>query len=255
MGGVTALLASILAISSPAQAINLYSQTSIVTNPGAGFNGADASRIATGSGSFGFTATQGSFRLADDFTVPVSGWLVDSISVYAYRTGTYTYPPVSPFTGITLNIWNGVPGGGGSIIASSNTLDSTNWTGIYRVTNTTLTNAQRPVMNVAAYFPNLLLTQGTYWADWSLTAGGNLFAPPVMTTSGTLVTGNSRQFNVSTSTWGNTADGTSFIPVDLPFAVSGSIPTPVPFEFDPTAGLVLLGAGWLVRRAVKKKLN
>jgi hypothetical protein len=238
----------------------LYSQTSIVTNPGAGFNGADASRIATGATLFGSGATQGSNRLADDFTVPASGWLVDSISVYAYRTNTYTYPPASPFTGITLNIWNGVPGAGGSIIASSNTLGSTNWTGIYRVNNTTtLTNAQRPVMNVAALFPNLLLTQGTYWADWSLTAGGTLFVPPLTTTSGTLVTGNARQFTNSTSTWADVIDAGNPTPlprpVDFPFAVSGSIPTPVPFEFDPTAGIVFLGAGWLVRRTLKKKLN
>jgi hypothetical protein len=40
---------------------------------------------------------------------------------------------------------------------------------------------------------------------------------------------------------------------DTVFQANFSPPTPVPFEFDPTGGLMVLGGGWLLRRHLKKK--
>jgi hypothetical protein len=255
--GATAVLAGTLAIASSAQAATLYSQANIVTNPGAGFGGADVSAIATGSNTFGFGAIQGTNRLADDFTVPVGGWLVDSISVLAYATSTYGSPPSSPFTDISMNIWNGTPGASGTIIASSSTLQSTNWSGIYRTdgSSANFTNAQRPVMNVVASFPSLSLGQGTYWVDWALTNNktSNSFVPPVMTASGNLVSGNSLQF---TTAWASTTDAGLNQVVDLPFAINGtSVAGPVAVP-EPSAApaLIVLGGFLLVRRAAKRKL-
>ena len=34
-----------------------------------------------------------------------------------------------------------------------------------------------------------------------------------------------------------------------------SAPTPVPFDFEPTGGLLVLGGGWLLRRHLKKRAN
>jgi hypothetical protein len=257
--GATALLASTLAISSSAQAATLYSQANIVTNPGAGFGGADVSAIPTGATTFGFGASEGINRSADDFTVPVGGWLVDSISVLAYATSTYDSPPSSPFTGISMNIWNGTPGGGGTIIASSSNLQSTNWSGIYR-TNTgssNFTNTSRPVMNVVAAFPSLSLGQGTYWVDWALTNNktSNSFVPPVMTASGNQLVGNSRQF--VTTAWNNLIEAGTNQAVDLPFSIDGTaVPESVAVpESHSAPALIVLGGFLLVRRAVKRKLT
>jgi hypothetical protein len=256
--GVTALFAGTLAISSSAQAATLYSQANITTNPGAGFGGADVSAIPTGATTFGFGASEGINRSADDFTVPVGGWLVDSISVLAYATSTYGSPPTSPFTGISMNIWNGTPGGGGTIIASSSILQSTNWSGIYRTdgSSANFTNAQRPVMNVVAAFPSLSLGQGTYWVDWALTNNktANSFVPPVMTASGNQLVGNSRQF---VTAWNNLIEAGTNQAVDLPFSIDGTSlagPVAVP-ESHSAPALIVLGGFLLVRRAVKRKLT
>jgi hypothetical protein len=259
--GVTALLAGTLAISSSAQAATLYSQANIITNPGAGFGGADVSAIAPGATTFGFGAAQVlNLRLADDFTVPVGGWLVDSISVLAHATSTYGSPPSSPFTGISMNIWNGTPGGGGTIIASSSSLQSTNWSGIYRTNtgSTNFTNDQRPVMNVVASFPSLSLGQGTYWIDWALTNNktSNSFVTPVMTASGNLVAGNSLQFTVASGVWASTTDTGINQVVDLPFAINGTAVNGVAVP-EPSAvpAVMVFGGFLLARRAVRRRLT
>jgi hypothetical protein len=263
--GVTALLAGTLAISSSAQAATLYSQANIITNPGAGFGGADVSAIAPGANTFGFTATEGTYRLADDFTVPAGGWLVDSVNVLAYVTAPNgspsSSPANSPFTGISMNIWNGTPGGGGTIIASSSNLQSTNWSGIYR-TNTeaaTFTNTRRPVMNVVAAFPSLSLGQGTYWVDWVLTNdrdSSSSWVPPVMTASGNLVAGNSLQFTVASGVWASTTDSGLNQVVDLPFAINGTTVNGVAVP-EPSAmpAMMVLGGFLLARRAVRRRLT
>jgi hypothetical protein len=258
--GVTALLAGTLAISSSAQAATLYSQANIITNPGAGFGGADVSAIAPGANTFGFGAIEGSNRLADDFTVPAGGWLVDSVSVLAYVTGTYSSPPSSPFTGISMNIWSGTPGSGGTVISSSSSLLSTNWSGIYRTNtgSTNFTNDQRPVMNVVASFPSLSLGQGTYWVDWALTIDrGSSFSwvPPVMTASGNLVAGNSLQFTVASGVWASNTDRV-INQVDLPFAINGTAVNGVAVP-EPSAvpAVMVFGGFLLARRAVRRRLT
>ena len=40
---------------------------------------------------------------------------------------------------------------------------------------------------------------------------------------------------------------------DTVFQGNFSSATPVPFEFEPTGGLMVLGGGWLLRRHLKKK--
>jgi hypothetical protein len=258
--GVTALLAGTLAISSSAQAATLYSQANIITNPGAGFGGADVSAIAPGATTFGFGAIEGTNRLADDFTVPAGGWLVDSVSVLAYVTGTYSSPPSSPFTGISMNIWSGTPGSGGTVISSSSSLLSTNWSGIYRTNtgSTNFTNDQRPVMNVVASFPSLSLGQGTYWIDWALTNNktSNSFVTPVMTASGNLVAGNSLQFTVASGVWASTTDTGINQVVDLPFAINGTAVNGVAVP-EPSAvpAVMVFGGFLLARRAVRRRLT
>ena len=250
-------------VSLPAQATTLFSQTNIVTNPGAGFNGSDVSQASATVGGAGRNAT-GNFRLAQSFTISNAGlWAIDTVSVMAYMTSTYGFPPTSPFTGISVNIWDNAPGlAGSNILGSSTNLLSTNWTGVYRTFNGVLDNAQRPVMNIAANFSGsgLTLAPGTYWADYQLTGlsptgGTNAFTPFLMTTSGgnpVTLTGNARQSD--SGSWVTISDGNPAQGVSLPLTVTGQnvqvqqVPEP-----STVLGLGLLGLGALVKRQLKQK--
>lgn len=239
-----------------ASAQTLYNNGSILTSSGNGFNGANVSQANTNVNSGGFTTSVSgatTFRLADDFTVPANGWNVSGISLNAYITsaaGTYAFPPVTPFTAINMNIWSGLPGSG-TIVATSTTLGSNAWTGIYRTFNGTLVNDQRPVMDVQALFPNTLLTSGTYWFDVQLfgTApnGSTIaFAPPVMV-GGLAITGNAQQSN--NGTWATISTGTVLQGVELAFTVSGAVAVPEPTTVALFGTIAVAGAGiWWKRR-------
>lgn len=250
-------------ISLPAQATTLFSQTNIVTNPGAGFNGSDVSQ-ASATVNLGGQNASSVRGLAQSFTISDPGlWAIDTVSVMAYMTSTYGFPPTSPFTGISVNIWDNAPGlAGSNILGSSTNLLSTNWTGVYRTFNGVLNNAQRPVMNIAANFSGsgLTLAPGTYWADYQLTGlsptgGTTAFTPYLMTTLGgnpVTVNGNARQFNTSAApnAWIPISEGNPAQGVSLPLTVTGQnvqvqqVPEP-----STVLGLGLLGLGALVLKA------
>lgn len=149
----------------------------------------------------------GTFRLAENFVVPAGGWTIDKITTYAYQTGSTT---TSTMTAFNFRVWNGVPGAMGSSIVfgdtTTNRMTTTSFTNIYRVTETTLTATNRPIMAIEAGGLNLTLPAGTYWLDWQV--GGSLasgpFAPP-LTTIGQTVTGDALQFDGTT--WNSIADG------------------------------------------------
>lgn len=95
----------------------------------------------------GFGGTQGSNRLADDFTVPAgTGWTVTSVNLYSYQTGV-TGPP-SPFTAYTLQIWGPCAAGlrpgdvGCTTIAfgdtTTNRMASTTDSTLLRISNSTV---------------------------------------------------------------------------------------------------------------------
>ena len=257
LGGAAAAIAVGTVVASPVQATTLYSQTNIVTNPGAGFNGEDVSQASATVNSAGQTVT-GGFRLAQSFTIANPGlWQIDTVSVMAYMTSNYGFPPASPFTGISVNIWDNAPGSAGSnILGSSTTLQSTDWTEAYRTFNGVLNNNQRPVMNIAAAFTGLNLSAGNYWVDYALTGtsptgGTTAFTPFLMTTSGgqpATLTGNARQFIPTTSQWVTISNGNPAQGVSLPLTVTGR---QVP---EPASVLGLLAVGALgVTSGLKRK--
>src|SRR5687768_1015950 len=72
----------------------LHNNGPLVTNPGGGFGGADASVLDTN-----FHSTYGSrnaninnttYRVAEEFVVPSTGWILDSVIFYQYQTGSTT---------------------------------------------------------------------------------------------------------------------------------------------------------------------
>jgi hypothetical protein len=248
--------ASLLAAFSASAQTTLYSRFNTRTGTANGFNGADTSSIAANSSTFGFGvngagATQ---ALADRFILS-SASFISGISFVAYSTGTYPFPPTSPFTAATMNIWNGVPGAAGSsILFTSSTLSMTAWTGIYRVTSTTLTNAQRPIFSLTMGFNNVQLAAGTYYASWAVTgvtapgSTASVFSPMVMNTDGTMPMGTALQSTNGGTSWANLIDTTAGYQISVPLAVTGTV-VPEPSS----VALMLLGGGGLAFGAIRAR--
>lgn len=202
----------------------LHDNGPLVTHPGQGAGGADASVLQTALllSTYGFGHAQSTgFRVADDFTVTdPGGWDVDSFVFYAYQTGSTT---TSTITGVNYRIWNGNPSSGGTVIfgdTTTNRLTSSTWSNIYRSIDTSITDSNRPIMaNVVS--AGVTLPPGTYWVDWqtngSLASGP--WAPPISIV-GTTTTGNAIQYNGSA--WAAAIDTGAAAPQGFPFLVVGS---------------------------------
>jgi hypothetical protein len=199
----------------------LYDNGPLVNAPGGGFGGADASVLQTalGLGTYGFGhQVANTNSVADDFTVGGSGWQVDEMQFFAYQTNSTT---TSTITDVRVQIWNGDPQSGGTIIfgdLTTNRLASTTWSNIYRSIDTDPLASNRPIM-VQTVTIGTTLAPGTYWVQWM--TGGSLasgpWAPPI-TINGLLVTGNGLQ-NLA-GTWQAALDGTN--QQGFPFIVIGS---------------------------------
>ena len=80
-------VASCLALISVPASAQLWDNGPLVTDPGGGFSGFDASRLQTGENTLGYGHQVASNnRVADDFTVGGPGWIMDSVTLFAYRT-------------------------------------------------------------------------------------------------------------------------------------------------------------------------
>ena len=223
----------------------LYDNGPMVTHPGGGAGGADASAlqdVSLGMGTYGFGAQlSAGNRVADDFTVTdAAGWTIDTITFFAYQTGSGT---TSSITSLNLQIWDGPPNAGGTVIwgdTTTNLLTSTTFANDYRVLEGTLTASDRPIMACVATV-NHTLPAGTYWLDWQFGGSASFSGPwqPPVTILGQTTTGNAIQY---TSTgWAALVD---VGPQGLPFIIDGVLaicgnPSDVPWlSASPTAGTI-----------------
>ncbi len=191
----------------------LWDNGPMVTQEGAGDNGADISELQTdlGMNTLGFgNQIPNDNRLADDFVIPPEDgeWNITSITLFAYQTGTYSYPPVSTMNDVRVQISDGPPWDGGTVVwgdLTTNRMSETGWTGIQRVTDTTTQGNQRPIMYLQCDV-DITLESGTYYLEWMLGGSGSSgpWYPPV-TIVGETTTGNAYQF---TSTGWNPANDT-----------------------------------------------
>ena len=220
----------------PVPEVLLYDNGPMVTHPGGGFNGADASALQSAllmnTYGFGHQWTL-NYWMADDFAITDPfGWDLEAIQFFAYQTGTYTIPPASTMTGVYYEIYNGQPGAGGVLVCGdlvTNKMTATGWTNIYRVLDTGLLANNRPIMEdtVGIHGGCTHLDPGTYWIMWAST--GNLasgpWAPPI-TILGQTTTGNAMQSLDGGATWNPALDTGSGTQQGMPFRIFGTVTQP-----------------------------
>jgi hypothetical protein len=229
-----AAVASPLSTSSPSGSV-LYDNGPLVNCVGCGVGGADESAlqdISLGMSvvGFGHQSSAGN-RMADDFTIPAGdGWDITGFVFFAYQSFEGT---TSTITAVNYQIWDGEPGNGGTVIYGDNATNqmvATDWTNIYRVTeSTTGGNTDRAIMwdetgAGLAEGGSLHLDPGTYWVDWQSDGSGasGPWAPPI-TINGVCVTGNSLQsITDDGATWGPALDTGSGCAQGMPFLVLGT---------------------------------
>lgn len=205
----------------------LYDSGPFITSFGDGPGGSDVSLLQNST--LGMT-TLGSnvspsgvgdhFRIADEFIVDdEDGWQIDYFVFYAYQTGSTT---TSSFTDVNYMIWDGPPDdGGSSVVYEGDIFDDTDWTGVYRFSETNPGNTDRPIMYIIAA-ADVQLEEGTYWLDWQLdgTIASGPWQPPI-TIIGETTTGNGKQ--LTADGWQEWLDGGSGTAQGAPFKILGSL--------------------------------
>jgi hypothetical protein len=206
----------------------LWDSGPLANSPGTGAGGADESMLQSlslgmNTIGWGHQASDG-LRIADDFTISdPSGWDIETITVFAYQTGSST---TSPITAVNLRIWDGPPEDPGSSVVfgdtTTNRLAATTWSNIYRVSESSSGDTSRPVM-ANTLNASIHLEPGTYWLDWQ--ADGSVsysgpWAPPI-TINGETTTGNALQY--SSGSWSPILDSGTSTPQGFPVLIAGTI--------------------------------
>src|SRR5688572_21116661 len=129
----------------------------------------------------------GGFRIADDFNVTGGPWTLTNLRWLGYQTGAAT---TGSLTSISINFWAADPvlGGAASQVGPANALTSVTFTGIYRVTDATLTNNQRAVFRVNGDLTWAApIANGAEWVDVATngTLASGPWAPPTVPSAGT----------------------------------------------------------------------
>ncbi len=220
MGGVTALLTSILAISNPADAISLignYSSTN--DNLFSGINVSSQKAV-------GFTLPTGSDYTLDSITLRLQNYNTSAgdvalLQIYQDLNKTSTNPNSAVIQSSLLFT---------NPSSSSNTTN--NFTFIPTSTFTFLANTR--------YWLLVDVTAGSY--AW--TANNPVITPTGI--SGITIDGIQNSSN----------NGGSYVSTGTlnSFDIQATqVATAVPFDFDPSFGVAVLGGGWLLRKHLKKK--
>ena len=209
----------------------LYDNGPLLTHPGGGYGGADASAVQTALGmsvyGFNFNHTI-PYSFADDFVVPQGEtWTIEQATFFGYQTGSST---TSTFTGMYFQILDDAPPGGNVIWGdmTTNRLVTTAFSGMYRVLDTSLMDTNRPIMaNVCALNPPLVLGPGWYYITFDATGSlaSGPWGPPI-TILGQTTTGDAMQY--VSGVWQQLIDTGSGAPQGVPFIFEGSGgPSPV----------------------------
>lgn len=205
----------------------LFDNGPIITLPGGGCSGGNASILDNTNGShstFGWGFQKNLFNwMADDFT-STQQWTIDSIKFFSYQTGA----TASSITGVYVQIWNGAPNLGTSSVVwgdtVTNRLGYTAFSTTYRALISTPADCNRRIQEVSALV-NVTLPPGTYWVQFAVTGSlsSGPWCPPV-TIAGTLVTGDALQKTTTNPNWAPALNGTS--QNGAPFMIYGTATQP-----------------------------
>jgi hypothetical protein len=213
----------------------IYNNGPLVNSPGTATNGADESVLQNNTLSLGTTGAGHQLlagnRVADEIVIPAGvRWTVNGFASWAFQTNSTL---TSTMDAMNLRIWEGDPLNEGTILydySAENLLTGTAWDSIYRVTETSLGNTERPMMKDTAFVPEKILGAGEYWFDWQtggIMASGPWIAP--ITINGVDTTGNARQY--TTAGWAEFKDpGANTPPQGFPFELFGKIQYLVTYE-------------------------
>jgi hypothetical protein len=205
----------------------LYDNGPLLTHP-AGCTGTyvDASRLQVSLGlntnGFGNQVSVG-YHVADDFTVPAAGWNIATITFYGYQTSETT----ASINDVRVQIWNGPPNAGGTIVwgdLTTNRISGAATIGTLQRDSETATCANNRLIQTVVATINTNLAAGTYWVDWMVggTGSSGPWAPPVSIVGQTGKPGaNALQY---TTAWAAIIDtGTAAAAQDLPFTIAGTV--------------------------------
>ena len=224
----------------------VYDNGPLITDPGMGYGGADASALQTliSGNIYGYGhQIFYNYLVADDFTA-AAAWDLSEITFYCYQTGGGS--GASTITANNFTIYSGDPSTGGAVFHANpgSTINTNAWSGIFRCRDVDLLANQRAIMAVtvdATAVPTLA-SGATYWMSWqhdgSLSSGP--WVPPV-TWKGAPGVGNGYQSLDGGITWNPLLDTLALWPDDLKFklftgggpafslASGGGCPGPVTF--------------------------
>lgn len=170
-----------------------------------------------GMGTYGFACHPGGpFSIADDFVL-ANDASITSMDFYGYQTGSQ--PP--SINEVYVQIWDGDPSGGGSVIWGdmvTDLFDDCVSADALRQLESSPGDTSRPLQLVTANTTGLSLTAGTYWVEYMFFGSGSSgpWAPPIVIT-GNATTGNALQSNAGT--WAPLVD---VGPQGMPFQIYGT---------------------------------
>ena len=191
-----------------------FSNGSLVTHPGAGYNGADYSVTPTTSYGINFNNKNNS-SIATRVIINDENLSIDSVRVYGYQNFSSL---TSTFNKAFLRVWNGDPRNGGTVIwgnLTNNLFSNSYWTGIYR--GETFSSTERPIMAINMNTEGLVFQNtGTYWFEFATegTSPEGPWCPAI-------AVGSDLQYSAGWS------DKQSLFPIDV-------------FQSNPSCGVVLL---------------
>ena len=208
----------------------LWDNGPLVTSAGTGAGGTDESILqSTSLGmnilGFGIQFLSGN-SLADDFTVPAGEtWNLTDMTFFGYQSNA---PSAGTITGLYVQIYDGQPGAGGSVIwgdLTTNVLSATGFSNIYRLSETSPGSTARAIQAITGTVVTSL-TAGTYWVEATFDGSASFSGPwaPPITIVGTTNTGNALQGLAGV--WGPLVDtgtsGTDNFLQGMPFIVEGT---------------------------------
>ncbi len=208
----------------------LWDNGPLVTHPGQGAGGADASAresVTLGEAIMGYShhVATGA-RVADDFTAD-DAWTIEQIEFFAYQTGAGPGNPTIHHANV--RIWEGSPLEPGSRVvygdSLTNLLTGAVWDTLYRTDETTVPTAtDRAVYRLRCEVEGWTLPPGTYWIDWQVdgTLSSGPFVPPITIPGQTNPPG-ANAIQYSDASWHPVMDTGSLTPDDFKFVLRGKI--------------------------------